>query len=80
MTTNLRSINSKLDKLVNSVGGINNDDKFAERQVLVGKVIEILSLYLPEMLKKEPFFQSVFYSTVQPSGILAWLDNLLKAA
>ena len=80
LTTNLRSINSKLDKLVNSVGGINNDDKFAERQVLVGKVIEILSLYLPEMLKKEPFFQAVFYSTVQPSGILAWLDSLLKAA
>ena len=80
LTTNLRSLNSKLDKLVNSVGGINNDEKFAEKQELVGKVIEILSLYLPKMLKKEPFFQEVFYRDAQPSGILAWLDNLLKAA
>ena len=64
LTTKLHSINSKLDKLVNSVGGINTDEKFAERQVLVAKAIEILSLYLPEMLKKEPFFNEVFYREV----------------
>lgn len=80
LTTNLRSINSKLDKLVNSVGGINNDEKFAERQVLVGKVIEILSLYLPKMLKKEPFFNEVFYGEMKQTNALDWLDDLLNAA
>lgn len=80
LTTNLRSINSKLDKLVNSVGGINNDEKFAERQVLVGKVIEILSLYLPKMLKKEPFFNEVFYGEMKQTDALDWLDDLLNAA
>lgn len=80
LTTNLRSINSKLDKLVNSVGGINTDEKFAERQVLVGDVIEILSLYLPEMLKKEPFFNEVFYGEMKQIDALGWLDELLKAS
>lgn len=80
LTTNLRSINNKLDKLVNSVGGINDDEKFAQKQELVKKVIEIMSLYLPEMLKKEPFFNQVFYSNVQQSGIIDWLNKLLKAA
>ena len=80
LTTNLRSINSKLDKLVNSVGGINNDEKFAERQVLVAEVIEILSLYLPEMLKKEPFFNDVFYGEIKQTDALDWLDDLLNAA
>ena len=80
LTTNLRSINSKLDKLVNSIGGINTDEKFAERQVLVGNVIEILSLYLPEMLKKEPFFNEVFYGEMKQIDALGWLDELLKAS
>lgn len=80
LTTKLRSINSKLDKLVNSVGGINNDEKFAEHQVLVGKVIEILSLYLPKMLKKEPFFNEVFYGEMKQTDALDWLDDLLNAA
>ena len=80
LTTNLRSINSKLDKLVNSVGGINNEEKFAQKQELVKKLIEVMSLYLPEMLKKEMFFNQVFYSDVQSEGIIDWLNNLLKAA
>ena len=80
LTTKLQSIDSDLDELVNSVGGINNDEKFLQKQELVGELIETLSLYVPEMLKKEPFFNEVFYDGIQPSGILAWLDNLLKAA
>lgn len=80
LTTNLRSINSELDKLVNSIGGINTDEEFAERQVLVADVIEILSLYLPEMLKKEPFFNDVFYWEMKETDALDWLDALLKAA
>ena len=69
-----------MDKLVNSVGGINTDEKFAERQVLVAEVIEILSLYLPEMLKKEPFFNEVFYGEMKQTDALDWLDDLLNAA
>ena len=80
LTTNLRSINNKLDKLGNSAGGINTDEKFAQKQELVKKLVEIMSLYLPEMLKKEPFFNQVFYANVQSSSILDWLNNLLKAA
>lgn len=77
LITNLRSINSKLDKLVNSIGGINTDEKFAERQVLVGDITEILSLYLPELLKKEPFFNEVFYREMKHADTLDWLDNML---
>ena len=80
LTTNLRSINSKLDKLVNSVGGINTDEKFAERQERVGDLIDILSLYLPEMLNKEPFFNEVFYGEMKQADALDWLDDLLNAA
>lgn len=80
LTTNLRSINSKLDKLVNSEGGVNSDEKFEQHQELVGDLIEILSLYLPEMLKDEPFFNKVFYADTQQSGVLDWLDDLINAA
>lgn len=80
LTTNLRSINNKLDKLVNSTGGVNSDEKFAEHQELVGDLVEILSLYLPEMLKNEPFFTEVFYNDMTSSGVLDWLDDLLNAA
>lgn len=80
LTTKLRSINNKFDKLVNSDGGINNEEKFAQKQELVKKVIKIMSLYLPEMLKKESFFNQIFYSNIQPSSIIDWLNNLLKAA
>ena len=80
LTTNLRSINSQLDKLVNSEGGINSDEKFEQHQELVQDVIEILSLYVPEMLKNEPFFNKVFFGDIQQSGVLAWLDDLLNAA
>lgn len=80
LTTKLRSINSRLDELVNSTGGINSDEKFAVRQELVAELIEVLTLYIPEMLKKEPFFNEVFYSDAKTSGIIDWLDGLLNIA
>lgn len=66
--------------MVNSTGGVNSDEKFAEHQELVGDLVEILSLYLPEMLKNEPFFTEVFYNDMTSSGVLDWLDDLLNAA
>lgn len=80
LTAKLQSINNNLDKLVNSDGGINSDEKFAQRQEIVKKIIDILSLYLPEMLKKEAFFNEVFYSNSESSDVLDWWDNLLNAA
>lgn len=80
LTTKLQNINNDLDKLVNSVGGINTDEKFVQKQELVKKLIDILSLYLPELLKKEPFFNEIFYSNLQSSGIFDWLNNLLNSA
>lgn len=80
LTTNLRNINSELDKLVNSQGGVDTEEEFEEYQKLVNKVIEILSLYLPEMLKDENFFNEVFYADTQQSDVLDWLNALLAAA
>lgn len=80
LTAKLHSINNELDKIVNSVGGINNDEKFAQCQELVKRLIDILSLYLPEMLKDEPFFNEVFYGDLKQSDALDWLDSLLDVA
>ena len=80
LVAKLHSINSDLDKIVNSVGGINNDEKFTQRQDLVKRLIDILSLYLPEMLKDELFFNEVFYADIKQSDALDWLDDLLNAA
>lgn len=76
----LHSINNELDKIVNSTGGVNNDEKFAQRQDLVKRLIDILSLYLPEMLKDEQFFNEVFYGEINRTDVLDWLDDLLNAA
>ena len=48
--------------------------------MLVAEVVEILSLYLPEMLKKELFFNDVFYGEMKQTDALDWLDDLLNAA
>ena len=80
LVVKLHSINNNLDKIVNSVGGINNDEKFAQRQDLVKRFIDVLSLYLPEMLKDEQFFNELFYVDIKQSNALDWLDDLLNAA
>jgi len=79
LTTNLQQIDSKLDKLINSEGGINTEEKFQEHQALVDDLIEILSLYVPEMLKKEAFFNKVFYQHITQDTIFDWLNGFLKA-
>jgi len=80
LSAKLRSINSNFDKLVNSDGGINSDEKFEQYQLLVNKFKEILSLYVPELMKNEPFFNKVFYDDVPAASILDWLNDLLTAA
>ena len=80
LTTKLHRINNSLDKLVNSEGGINSDEKFESLQNLADELKNILSLYLPEMLKDEAFFNEVFYGEAKQSRALDWLDDLLNAA
>lgn len=62
LTNALNRLNSKLTKLVRSEGGINTDDKFELRQMYVEDLMKVLTLYIPEMLKDEPFFNKAFYT------------------
>ena len=68
------------DDLINSQGGINTDEKFQQHQVLVRKLIEILSLYVPEMLKEEPFYNDVFYNHINSETVFDWLDSMINVA
>lgn len=80
LTSKLQSLNSNFDKLVNSVGGINSDEKFAQHQELLDKLIKILTYYVPEMLKNERFFNDVFYRDVPSESIFDWFKNWFNAA
>lgn len=62
LTGNLQKIDSRFGKVVNSVGGVNSDEKFILYQEYVDDTLKILTLYLPEMLKDEAFFHEVFYN------------------
>lgn len=57
----LERYNSKLSKIMTSEGGINTDEEFALRQEYVKGIMDVLTMYLPEMLKVEQFFYDVFY-------------------
>ena len=57
----LERYNTKLSKIVTSAGGINTDEKFTLRQEYVEGIMDVLTMYLPEMLKEERFFNDVFY-------------------
>lgn len=76
----LGTINRNLNKLVNSTGGINTDEKIEQYKQLVEELINKLSSYLPEMLKDEPFFHEAFYEEPKQSVILDFLDGLFNAA
>lgn len=61
LTMAMQRYNTKLSKLLRSEGGINTDEEFALRQEYVEGLMNLLTLYLPEMLKDEDFFYNVFY-------------------
>lgn len=61
LTNTLERYNSRLTKIVRSEGGINTDKKFQQKQKYTVKLMKLLTMYLPEMLKEEPFFNEVFY-------------------
>lgn len=57
----LEKYNSRFYELVNSEGGINSDEKFAQKLKYVEGLTKLLTYYLPEMLKDESFFHQAFY-------------------
>lgn len=61
LTTNLQKYNSKFAKIVRSTGGINTDEEFEEYHQLTEGLMNLLTMYIPEMLKEEMFFSEVFY-------------------
>lgn len=61
LTSNLEQINSRYSKLVGSEGGINSDEEFKLHQEYLEDLMDILTYYIPEMLKNETFFAEVFY-------------------
>ncbi len=62
LTSTLERYNSKFTKIVRSEGGINTDEKFELHQEYVQNLMDVLTYYLPEMLKEENFFSEVFYN------------------
>lgn len=70
---------SCLDSLVNRPGGNNAEEEFKNQHVLVEKT-EILSLYIPEMLRRKQFLNKVFFGEAKQSFVIDWLDDLLSAA
>lgn len=61
LTSALERYNSRLAKIIRSQGGINTNEKFEEKQEYTKDLMKLLTMYLPEMLKEEPFFNEVFY-------------------
>lgn len=60
-TSKLSSLNRKMGKIINSEGGINSQEKFDKYHEYGEQLLEVLQKYLPELLKEEDFFSSVFY-------------------
>lgn len=61
LTGALERYNSRLAKIVRSEGGINTDEKFQKKQEYTEGLMDLLTMYIPEMLKAEKFFYDVFY-------------------
>lgn len=61
LTSALERYNKRLAKIVRPVGGINTDEKFEQKQEYTKRIKELLTWYIPEMLKEEAFFSEVFY-------------------
>lgn len=57
----LDNIAEDTGKLVNSVGGVNTDDEFEEYHQYADDIMELLVENVPKLLKKEGFFNEVFY-------------------
>lgn len=61
LTSSLERYNSKFTRIVRSKGGINTDEKFALYNKYCKDLMNMMTMYVPEMLKEEEFFNEVFY-------------------
>lgn len=61
LTATLEKYDSRFSTLVRSEGGINTDEKFQKKQELTQDLMKVLTMYIPEMLKEEQFFNERFY-------------------
>lgn len=57
----LDNISKGAGKIVQSVGGVNTDEKFEEYHQYSNEILELLKEYIPKLLKNEEFFSKVFY-------------------
>ncbi len=56
----LEDLRDKSDKLTSSKGGVNTDEKFAEYHKCATDLLDLLSNYIPKLLKNEEFFTKSF--------------------
>ena len=61
LTASLLRYDSKFSKLTNTAGEINTEEEFVKYNQLAKDLMDLLSMYIPEMLKEEQFFSDVFY-------------------
>lgn len=61
LVANLEERNARFSEIVNSEGGISTQEDFDLYKKYTDEVKELLTLYVPEMLKEEQFFYEVFY-------------------
>ncbi len=61
LRTNLHRIHTKASKLAADTGGINTEEKFQQYKQYCVETIDVLSRYIPKLLKQEKFFADVFY-------------------
>ena len=58
----LEELKYKSERVYNSTGGVNTEEKFEEYNACAVDLLDTLGYYVPNMLKKEEFFSYVFYS------------------
>lgn len=56
----LEALQVTSDKLTSSKGGVNTEEKFVEYHKCSEDLLELLSIYVPKLLKKEDFFAKAF--------------------
>ncbi len=61
LITGLEDIEKKAAKIQKSVGGVNTKEEFLEYQQYTDATLELMSEYIPILLKNEEFFANKFY-------------------
>lgn len=57
----LEELRDESDRVTNSRGGVNTEEKFETYHQYSNDLLETLATYIPKMLKKEDFFKESFF-------------------